>query len=57
LPLLGWHSHCIAQAVKRLHKDFDRPLRIGNLARELGMSTLGFHDHCKVITDMSLLLL
>ena len=53
LPLLGGHSNRIAQAVERLRQDFDRPLRIDNLARELGMSTSGFHDHFKAITDMS----
>jgi AraC-like DNA-binding protein len=53
LPLLGGHSHRIAQAVERLRKDFDRPLRIESIARELGMSTSGFHDHFKAITDMS----
>jgi AraC-like DNA-binding protein len=53
LPLLGGHAHRIARAVERLRKEFDRPLRIDDLARELGMSTSGFHDHFKAITDMS----
>ncbi|MDB5074530.1 MAG: transcriptional regulator, AraC family [Chloroflexi bacterium] len=53
LPLLGGHSHRIAQAVERLRKDFHLPLRIDRIARELGMSTSGFHDHFKAITDMS----
>ncbi len=53
LPLLGGHSHRIAQAVERLRQDFDRPLRIENIARDLGMSSSGFHDHFKAITDMS----
>jgi AraC-like DNA-binding protein len=53
LPLLGGHSHRIAQAVERLRKDFDQPLRIERIARELGMSSSGFHDHFKAITDLS----
>jgi len=53
LPLLGGHSHRIAQAVELLRKNFDRPLRIESIARELGMSSSGFHDHFKTITDMS----
>jgi AraC-like DNA-binding protein len=53
LPLLGGHAHRIAQAVERLRKEYDRPLRIDDLARELGMSTSGFHDHFKAITDLS----
>ena len=53
LPLLGGNSHRIAQAVERLRKDFDRPLRIDSITRELGMSSSGFHDHFKAITNMS----
>jgi AraC-like DNA-binding protein len=52
-PLLGNHSHRIAKAVERLRKDFARPLRIESIARKLGMSSSGFHDHFKAITDMS----
>jgi len=53
LPLLGSHSHRIAQAMERLRQGFDRPLRIESIARDLGMSSSGFHDHFKAITDMS----
>ncbi len=35
---LGGHGHRIARALERLRKDFDRPLRIEDVARELGMS-------------------
>ncbi len=38
LPLLGGHSHRIARAVERLRTEFDRHLRIDDLAQELGMS-------------------
>jgi AraC-like DNA-binding protein len=31
----------------------DRPLRIEQLARELGMSVSGFHHHFKAVTGMS----
>jgi AraC-like DNA-binding protein len=53
LPMLGGNSHSIARAIELLRKDFDRPLRIDNIARELGMSSSGFHHHFKTITDMS----
>ncbi len=53
LPLQGGHSDRIAQAVKRLRKEYDRPLRVEALARELGMSPSGFHHHFKAVTDMS----
>ena len=53
LPMLGGNSHVIARAVERLRKDFDQPLRIESIARDLGMSSSGFHHHFKAITDMS----
>lgn len=53
LAMLGGHLHRIAQAVDRLRHDFDKPLRIEEIARELGMSQSGFHHHFKSVTDMS----
>lgn len=53
LAVLGGHRHRIAQAVARLRQDFDRPLRIEDLAREFGMSASGFHAHFKAVTAMS----
>jgi AraC-like DNA-binding protein len=43
----------IAQAIKRLRQNFDQPLRIEQLARELGMSVSGFHHHFKAVTAIS----
>ena len=51
--VLGGHGHRIARAIDRLRKDFDRPLRIEDVARELGMSVSGFHHHFKAVTAMS----
>ena len=51
--VLGGHGHRIARAIERLRKDFDRPLRIEDIARELGMSVSAFHHHFKAITAMS----
>lgn len=51
--VLGGQSHRIARAVDRLRAEFDQPLRIEHLARELGMSVSGFHHHFKVVTAMS----
>ena len=51
--VLGGHSHLIARALERLRKDFDQPLRIEEIARELGMSVSGFHHHFKEVTAMS----
>jgi AraC-like DNA-binding protein len=50
---LGGHSHRIAMALERLRKEFDQPLRIEDIARELGMSVSGFHHHFRAVTAMS----
>ena len=50
--LSGYTPH-IARAIERLHKDFDQPLHIDSIARELGMSVSGFHHHFKAVTAMS----
>lgn len=53
LAILGGYAPHIARAVERLRQDFDQPLRIESLARELGMSISGFHHHFKAVTAMS----
>src|SRR5919112_2625628 len=53
IAVLGGHAHRIARAIERLRKDFDRPLRIEDIARESGMSVSGFHHHFRALTAMS----
>jgi AraC-like DNA-binding protein len=53
IAVLGGHAHRIARALERLREDFDRPLRIEDIARESGMSVSGFHHHFKAVTAMS----
>ena len=53
IAALGGASHRIAEAVERLRNDFDQPLRIEDLAQELGMSVSGFHHHFRALTAMS----
>jgi AraC-like DNA-binding protein len=53
LVSLGGHAPQIANAVKRIRRDFDQPLRIEHLAGELGMSVSGFHHQFKAVTNMS----
>ena len=43
----------ISRAVKQLRENIDQPLKIENIARDLGMSVSGFHHHFKSITAMS----
>ena len=53
LALQGGYTPYIASAVARLRQDFDQPLHVEGLARELGMSVSGFHHHFKAVTAMS----
>ncbi|MBW7883331.1 MAG: AraC family transcriptional regulator [Caldilineaceae bacterium] len=53
ITMLGGHSHRIARAIDRLRGEFDQPLRIDELARDLGMSVSGFHHHFKAVTALS----
>ncbi len=53
LALQGGYTLDIARSVGRLRQDFDQPLHIEELARELGMSVSGFHHHFKAVTALS----
>jgi AraC-like DNA-binding protein len=53
MTVLGGSSTQIAQAVHRIHEDFDQTLRIEQLAQEFGMSISSFYEHFKAVTAMS----
>jgi len=53
LSTLSGYTPLIAKAVERLRQDFDQPLRIEELASELGVSVSGLHHHFKAVTSMS----
>lgn len=53
LAVQGGNNSYIAQAVERLRREFDQPIRIEQLAHELGMSVSGFHHHFKAVTALS----
>jgi AraC-like DNA-binding protein len=53
LAITGGYTSDIAKAVERLRQNFDQPLRIEEMAREMGMSVSGFHHHFKAVTAMS----
>jgi len=50
---LGGHGHRIGGALERLRNDFDRPLRVEDVAKEVGMSVSSFHHHFRSVTAMS----
>ena len=43
----------ISSAVKQIRENIDQPMKIEHLARGLGMSVSGFHNHFKSVTTMS----
>jgi AraC-like DNA-binding protein len=49
----GGATNRVASAIERLRRDYDKPLRVDSLARELGMSVSGFHAQFKAVTAMS----
>ena len=53
LATFGGQAHRMVRAVEKLRRDFDKPLRIEDVAGELGMSVSGFHAHFKSVTAMS----
>jgi AraC-like DNA-binding protein len=53
LATFGGQTHRMVRAVEKLRDSFDKPLRIEDVARELGMSASGFHAHFKAVTAMS----
>ena len=53
LATFGGHAHRMARAVKRVSESFDKPIRIEDVAAEVGMSVSAFHAHFKAVTAMS----
>lgn len=53
LAVDGGNTHRISRAIERLRIEFDQPLRIDDVAQELGMSVSSFHHHFKAVTAMS----
>ena len=53
MAVQGSSTPYIARAVEWILEDFDQPLHIEDLARELGMSVSGLHHRFKAVTAMS----
>jgi AraC-like DNA-binding protein len=49
----GGSTHRITEAIEWLRNDFNQPLSIEDIARELGMSASGFHHHFRSLTAMT----
>src|SRR5687767_3429104 len=53
LARLSGHDHRMVRAVKTLTDEFNKPLRVEDVADDVGMSVSGFHSHFKAVTNMS----
>ncbi|HWV25557.1 MAG TPA: AraC family transcriptional regulator [Thermomicrobiales bacterium] len=53
IAILGGTRHRIVEAISRIRQDFDKPMRVADIAREFGMSVSSFHAHFKAVTAMS----
>ncbi len=53
LATFGGHSHRMVRAVDVIRQNFDKPLKIEDIAKNLAMSASGFHAHFKAVTAMS----
>lgn len=51
--LIGSHAQRIAKVIKRMNRDFAMPLRIDELALEVGMSASSLYYYFKEVTAMS----
>jgi AraC-like DNA-binding protein len=53
IAVLGGQHHRMVKAIERLRTSFDQPLRIEEVAGEVGMSVSSFHHHFKAVTAMT----
>ena len=53
IAVLGGRAHRVAEAVRRLHVRFDKPVAMDDLAAEVGMSTSTFYQRFKDVTGMT----
>lgn len=53
LTITAGHATVVAQAIQHIQQGFDQPLRVEQLARQLGMSASSFHAHFKAVTGLS----
>lgn len=53
LAVQNGHVHRIAGAIQHIQQGFDQPLRIEDMAQELGMSVSSFHHHFKAVTALT----
>jgi AraC-like DNA-binding protein len=53
VAVIDGRVHRIAKAIEILGKERDKPLRVSDIARQLGVSVSGLHSQFKAVTGMS----
>jgi len=53
IAVVDGRVHRIARAIEIFGKDREKPLRVADIARQLGMSVSGLHSQFKAVTGMS----
>ncbi|WP_370467322.1 AraC family transcriptional regulator N-terminal domain-containing protein [Caballeronia sp. BR00000012568055] len=53
IALQDSQTHRIAKAIQMLRENFDQPLRVEDIARDVHMSVSSLHHHFKAVTAMS----
>ena len=53
IAVIDGRVHRMAKAIEMLGKDRDKPLRVADIARQLGVSVSGLHSQFKAVTGMS----
>lgn len=53
IAVLNGTRHRVTRAIQRLHRDFDQPIGVEELAEQLGMSESSFYDYFKAVTDVA----
>lgn len=51
--VIGSQAHAIAKAIQLIHRDYSKPLRVEELAKEVNMAASSFHKHFKQVTALS----
>ncbi|MEC0176579.1 AraC family transcriptional regulator [Paenibacillus favisporus] len=51
--VIGSQAHAVAKAIQLIHRDYSKPLRVEELAKEVNMAASSFHKHFKQVTALS----
>lgn len=53
IAVMGGYSSPIAKAIDQLRQNFDQPMRVEDVAQDVGMSVSSFHHQFKAVTNLT----